>query len=236
MNLPPQMGDILALALALPDDRSLSIALTQIDSWSTSSGGSDDGGRQDWGLDDEPEQSRLNALVELAKSGDVEAFGQLYDHYHHGVYRFLYYRVCSKELAEDLMSETFIRAMKNLPSYKWQGKDFSAWLTTIARNLSIDHAKSARVRREHSFAVLPDAPTAEATPEAQAIGRLSDAQIHKLLGTLRDDQRDCVIMRFFEGLSVAETAKALGKSEGAIKQLTVRAIRNLQRAMEGEHV
>ncbi|HWJ11830.1 MAG TPA: sigma factor, partial [Nocardioides sp.] len=86
--------------------------------------------------DSAEDRERLIGLVELARSGDAEAFGMLYDHYQPSVYRFLYYRTRSVVVAEDLCSETFFRALRNMPSFRWQGKDFGAWLMTIARNLA----------------------------------------------------------------------------------------------------
>jgi RNA polymerase sigma factor (sigma-70 family) len=70
----------------------------------------------------------------------------LYDHYNTSVYRFVYYRVGSVALAEDLTSETFFRALRSMKPFKWQGKDFGAWLMTIARNLTADHYKAVRTR------------------------------------------------------------------------------------------
>ncbi len=98
--------------------------------------------------DDEAERARLIALVELARGGDTEAFGLLYDHYQPSVYRFLYYRTRSVALAEDLTSETFFRALRNMNSFRWQGRDLGAWLMTIARNLTTDHFKAGRTRLE----------------------------------------------------------------------------------------
>ena len=97
---------------------------------------------------DEAERERLIALVELARAGDKEAFGLLYDHYQASVYRFLYYRTRSQTLAEDLTSETFFRALRSMNGFRWQGKDFGAWLMTIARNLTMDHFKAGRTRLE----------------------------------------------------------------------------------------
>src|SRR3954467_3863330 len=96
----------------------------------------------------EEERTRLIALVELARKGDSDAFGMLYDHYQASVYRFLFYRTRSGTLAEDLTSETFFRALRNMQSFRWQGKDFGAWLMTIARNLATDHFKAGRTRLE----------------------------------------------------------------------------------------
>ena len=100
--------------------------------------------------------------MDLAKDGDAEAYGQLYDHYVSGVFRFIYYRVSSQQLAEDLTSETFVRALRAIQRFNWQGKDFGAWLTTIARNLVADHFKSSRARLEI---------VTETIPEGKATGR-----------------------------------------------------------------
>src|SRR6478752_7864286 len=116
-------------------------------------GGSGPGRYDDSGLaasseEDESERSRLIALVELARQGDAEAFGMLYDHYQGSVYWFLFYRTRSSTLAEDLTSETFFRALRSMNGFRWQGKDFGAWLMTIARNLTTDHFKAGRTRLE----------------------------------------------------------------------------------------
>ncbi|HEY2636984.1 MAG TPA: sigma factor, partial [Solirubrobacteraceae bacterium] len=75
-------------------------------------GGYDDSGQAASSEDTAAERTRLIALVELARDGDAEAFGQLYDHYQPSVYRFVYYRTRSQTLAEDLTSETFLRALR----------------------------------------------------------------------------------------------------------------------------
>src|SRR6185312_13752829 len=85
---------------------------------------------------------RISALVDLAQRGDSEAFGMLYERYVDVVYR--YVRVGSQQLAEDLTSETFLRALRRMDSFSWQGRDIAAWFITIARNLITDNAKSAR--------------------------------------------------------------------------------------------
>ena len=82
---------------------------------------------------DDVVDSRVVALVELAKGGDREAFGQLYDAYVDTVHRYLFVRVGQRALAEDLTSETFLRALRRIDSFTWQGKDIAAWFITIAR-------------------------------------------------------------------------------------------------------
>lgn len=176
---------------------------------------------------DEAEQQRLIALVELARGGDKEAFGLLYDHYHTSVYRFIYYRVGGVQLAEDLTGETFFRALRSMNGFRWQGRDFGAWLMTIARNLTADHFKSGRTRLEQT---TEDMSTLDSTTEGPETSVLEALTNDALLGAMRQlpqDQQDCLVLRFLQGKSLAETAEALERSPGAIKQLQLRAVRNL---------
>lgn len=224
----------LLLAVTLPDDRALAIALSMAEPNVTTTGPgrtsrfSQRGPHRPAG----DESDRLRALAELASNGDAEAFGQLYDHYVTGIYRFIYYRVNSVSLAEDLTSDTFARALRSIRSYTWQGKDFGAWLTTIARNLIIDHHKSSRARLEMVTETIPDKPTGTGGPEADVLATLTNESLMKAVNALPDDQRDCILMRFIQGLSITETAAAIGKTEGAVKQLQLRAVRNLAKTVE----
>ena len=215
----------LSLALATPDDRSLLIALASItDSLPYAPGDGNPSPRDEH----DPEATRLRALVDLAQQGDAEAFGQLYDHYVTGVFRFVYYRVGSRQLAEDLTSETFVRGLRAIQRFTWQGKDFGAWLTTIARNLIADHFKSSRARLEIVSETIPEGRSSHAdSSEHEALAHISNAMLFESVNALPSDQRDCVLMRFIQGLSIAETASALGRSEGAVKQLQLRAVRSL---------
>lgn len=179
----------------------------------------------------EAERSRLIALVELARKGDCEAFGLLYDHYHGVVYRFLYYRTRSVTVAEDLTSETFFRALRSMTGFRWQGKDFGAWLMTIARNLATDHFKAGRTRLELTTEDMSLHDDATEGPESVVLAELTNEILLDSLAKLPDEQRDCIVMRFLQGLSIAETAAVLGRSDGAVKQLQLRGIRNLAKLM-----
>ncbi len=224
-----EVGDLrtaLSLALATPDDTRLALALAEATASPRtpfSSGPVDPDG--------DPEALRLRALVDLAREGDTEAFGQLYDHYVSGVYRFIYYRVGSQQLAEDLTSETFVRGLRAIQRFSWQGKDFGAWLTTIARNLVTDHFKSGRTRLEIVADEVPEGPVTAPSTEDDVMALLSNEMLFAAVASLPTEQRECVLMRFIQGLSIAQTAAALGRSEGAIKQLQLRAVRNLAKAM-----
>jgi RNA polymerase sigma-70 factor (ECF subfamily) len=180
---------------------------------------------------DQAEATRLIALVDLARGGDTEAFGMLYDHYNQSVYRFVYYRVGSVSLAEDLTSETFFRALRSMGSFRWQGKDFGAWLMTIARNLTADHYKSSRTRLEMTTEDMTPHDSATEGPEGSVLATLTNETLLVALKALPAEQQECLIMRFLQGLSIAETAAVLGRSEGAIKQLQLRGVRNLAKAL-----
>jgi len=222
----------IALSLSHPDDRQLAIALAAIQPSSTPLNRPDSGsggGLQPPSAEDEAD--RIHALVDLARKGDAEAFGQLYDHYVTSVYRLAYYRLSSKQLAEDITAETFVRALRSISTFSWQGKDFGAWLTTIARNLIIDHYKSSRQRLELVVDAVPERTDAGPGPEAEVLAHLSSAALMRAVQTLQTEQRDCILMRFMEGLSIAETAQVLDRSEGAIKQLQLRAVRNLAKSL-----
>jgi RNA polymerase sigma-70 factor (ECF subfamily) len=179
----------------------------------------------------EADRTRLIALVELARAGDSEAFGLLYDHYQASVYRFLFYRTRSTTLAEDLTSETFFRALRSMTNFRWQGKDFGAWLMTIARNLATDHFKAGRTRLELATEDMGAHDDATEGPESTVLAGLTNELLLKALTGLPDEQRDCLIMRFLQGMSISETAAVLGRSDGAVKQLQLRGVRNLAKLM-----
>jgi RNA polymerase sigma-70 factor (ECF subfamily) len=179
----------------------------------------------------EAESLRMLALVQQAQDGDGEAFGQLYDVYSDTVFRYIYYRVSNRSLAEDLTSETFLRALRRISTFTWQGRDFGAWLVTIARNLVADHFKSSRYRLEVSTGEMLDSDETEPSPEESVLASLSNRALLDAVHQLNSQQQECVTLRFLQGLSVAETAKIMGKNDGAIKTLQYRAIRTLARLL-----
>jgi RNA polymerase sigma-70 factor (ECF subfamily) len=177
------------------------------------------------------DSGRMMDLVERAQDGETEAFGRLYDHYSDTVYRYIYYRVGSKATAEDLTSETFLRALRRIGTFTWQGRDFGAWLVTIARNLVADHFKSSRFRLEVTTGEMLDANEVARSPEDSVLESLSNEALLTAVRKLNPQQQECVTLRFLQGLSVAETARVMGKNEGAIKTLQYRAVRTLARLL-----
>ncbi|HSV65311.1 MAG TPA: sigma-70 family RNA polymerase sigma factor [Mycobacteriales bacterium] len=175
----------------------------------------------------DPGESANWLLVEQAQSGDAEAFGQLYDRYVDLVHRYIYYRVGDRGNAEDFTSETFLRAWRRIGSVTNQGRDIGAWFITIARNIVLDHVKSSRYRLEITTAEMLDADTVQEGPEGSVLDRLTSAELLRCVKQLNAEQQECIVLRFLEGLSVAETAQVMGKNEGAIKALQHRAVRRL---------
>lgn len=165
-------------------------------------------------------------LVRRVQAGDREAFGELYDRYVDVVHRYLLFRVKDRGLAEDLTSETFVRALRRIDSVTYLGRDVGAWFVTIARNLVLDHVKSSRVRLEFSTGEMLDPGLAEG-PEAQVVREHVGAAVLACVDALGPDQRECIVLRFVQGLTLAETAVLMGRGEGAVKALQHRAVRRL---------
>ncbi|SDQ75444.1 sigma-70 family RNA polymerase sigma factor [Thermostaphylospora chromogena] len=182
-----------------------------------------------------PQDDELRTLVLRAKTGDAEAFGTLYDRYLDLVYRYVYFRVGSHPLAEDLTSETFLRALRRIADFTWQGRDFGAWLVTIARNLVADHFKSGRYRLEVSTAEILDVPLdGPHIPENAVVTAMINDRVLRAVRELNPEQQECVVLRFLHGMTLAETALIMGKKSGAIKALQFRAVRSLARALRAD--
>lgn len=175
------------------------------------------------------------ALVRAAQQGDTAAFGRLYDRYVDVVFRYVLFRVGDRSLAEDVTSETFLRALRRISTVSYQGRDVGAWFVTIARNLVLDHVKSSRYRLEVTTAEISDASMsggqAGGGPEHEVLAAATNAELMRCVAKLNADQQECVMLRFMQGLSVAETAAIMGRNEGAIKALQHRAVRRLAQLM-----
>ena len=173
------------------------------------------------------EDADVWGMVRRAQEGDAEAFGELYDHYVTLVHRYAYHRVGDRATAEDVTSETFVRALRRIDSLSFQGRDVGAWLVTIARNIIRDHVKSSRYRLEVATADMRDADRATDGPEDAVVAHLTHRELLACVQQLGSEQQECIVLRFIHGLSVSETAAIMGKKDGAIKALQHRAVRRL---------
>lgn len=181
-----------------------------------------------------PEPGGSWELVRAAQEGDRSAFALLYDKYVDVVFRYVLFRVGDRELAEDVTSETFLRALRRITSVTYQGRDVGAWFVTIARNLVLDHVKSSRFRLEVTTAEVDDSRRVEFGPEQQVLAGATRTALLECVRQLGDDQRECIVLRFLQGLSVAETAVVMARNEGAVKALQHRAIRRLAQLLPPE--
>ena len=163
--------------------------------------------------------------VEAAQQ-DPSRFAELYEQNFFRVYAYVVRRVGNRNQAEDLTADVFREALAGIRKYEWRGLPFAAWLIGIASRVVADHWK--RAGRESGN------PAPESDPAVpQEIER--SAMLFQLVDKLPEAQFRVIHMRFVEQKSIREIAEALGRSEGAVKQLQLRAIENLRTQMEGAH-
>ena len=162
------------------------------------------------------------------------SFAPLYDHYFPKVYNYIYRRVQNAQLTEDLVAETFYKALANINKFKWrgQGYSFAGWLFTIARNQVIDQFRKQepQLMEENNWDLV--APETD-NPENRVLQAASKEDLLKVVRTLTPNQQDALLLRFQEGLKIKEIAAVLDKNEGAIKALLFRGLRSLRKKLEG---
>jgi RNA polymerase sigma-70 factor (ECF subfamily) len=164
------------------------------------------------------------ALVEAARR-DPARFADLYEIHFELVYAYITRRVRDRDIAEDLTSEVFHKALANLGNFEWRGAPFAAWLIRIAANAVADQGK--RAARE----VGNPGPEPVSEPDMEAIE--NSARLFRLVEDLPAGQKQVIYGRFVDQRSIREIARQLGRSEGAVKQLQFRAVQNLRARMEG---
>ncbi len=168
-------------------------------------------------------------LVTGLKRQDQEAVLQAYRKYADAIFRYAYYQVKDTHLAEDIVSEVFLRMLEKIGTYSYQGVPFSAWLYRIAHNLIVDHFRSQN-KLNGTLDGLEIAATM-GNPAAIAESRLTVEQLQRALGCLTEEQRRVVLLKFVEDMDNQQVAEVLGKSEGAIKSLQHRALDTLRRML-----
>ena len=171
------------------------------------------------------------ALVRAAQAGDASGFGQLYERYFDKVYSYLAFKLGNAADAEDLAEQVFLRALESLRGYAWTGVPFQAWLFHIAHNLLVDYLRRKGKRVNEALdESLPDRRPA-ADPEAVLDERLTREGLIRAVGQLTELQQQVIGLKFAGGLSNAQVARLLGRTEGAVKALQHAALRSLQRRL-----
>jgi RNA polymerase sigma-70 factor, ECF subfamily len=173
-----------------------------------------------------PEFSDEVALTQAA-SGDVEAFGALYERYVGRIYNYIYYRTGNQHDAEDLTARVFYRAMRHIVNYEQRGLPFSAWLYRIAHNLV------ANWHRDNSR--RPEIPLEDGVwihhgehPEVSVLQSEEQERLIKVIRRLPADRQQLLILKFVEHLSNEEIGQIMGRTEGAVKSLYHRTLLSLR--------
>jgi RNA polymerase sigma-70 factor (ECF subfamily) len=171
-------------------------------------------------------------LIKQAKRGDDRAFSELYRRHVDMIYRYTYARVRDATVAEDLTAQVFLKAFEGLENYQPRGAPFSAWLYRIAHARTVDYWRQQQRRQE--VVLLDNLPARSPSPEDVVVAKSEWKAAVDLLSQLTDDQRDVIILRFIEEMSLAEVADTLDKTVGAVKALQHRALASLARLQRAE--
>ena len=169
-------------------------------------------------------------MVDLAKSGDGEAFARLYEAYFDRVYRFIFFRVTDAQIAEDLASQVFLKAWEHLQRYNPDGP-FLAWLYAIARNAVIDNYRTRK-----KTVSLDEAPiaTRDDKLDDRMQSEFEKQSLQAAIQRLTPEQQEVITLSFIAQYDTAEIARHMGKSEGAIRALQMRALQALARVMRNQ--
>jgi len=169
---------------------------------------------------------------EAENKKQVEALTRLYEEKYEKMARYIFVRIGNQQEAEDLASETFVRALKSLDSYQERGLPMEAWIFKIAHNLIIDYLRRASKKQMvpiDDVVIQDSANTEEAAESDIQIGKVSEA-----LKLLPQSQREVIELRFFADLSSIEAGKVLNKKPGAVREMQRVALQSLRKTMDRE--
>ncbi len=169
------------------------------------------------------------SLVRRAQKNDQEAFAQLYEENFDKIYRYLALRVGNEMEAEDMTQQVFLKALQSISSFKWKGVPFSAWLFRIAHNQAVDHLR--RKKKRASVPLDESLASSDDSPHATTERKMDIEQLLQAARRLTEAQREVISLRFTSELSIAQVARIMGKSQGAVKALQHSAIVALRRTM-----
>ena len=175
-------------------------------------------------------QALVQELVARAQQGDQDAYATLYNTYSKKIHSYLRYHLNNRaDVAEDLAADVFLKAMEKINSYQFNGVPFSAWLYRIAHNHLIDYLRAQPKKQGVSLdeCIGVDDPSAEKSLDQT----LTQQQLSGAFEGLTEDQRQVIVYRFLQDRSIADTARLMEKNEDAVKQLQVRALRNMRKVL-----
>ena len=177
-------------------------------------------------------EEQFTELLEEAKAGDEAAWTEIYRSLAPAVLGYL--RANGAGEPEDVLSEAFLQVARDVRKFEGGEKQFRSWVFTVAHHRLIDAGRHAARRPVEPVADVPEPdPVAAGAPDAatQALAKIGSEEIHSVLAVLSPDQRAVLLLRVIGDLTVPEVAKALGKRQGAIKQLQRRGLAAVQREL-----
>lgn len=167
-------------------------------------------------------------LVARAQESDRAAWDEIFQRHYQRVYIFVFARIGDSMAAEDVTADVFIEAWKGIRRYSYRGVPLLSWLYRIAHNLVADFIRrNKRGKTQRLDDNAANAQHSKDEAENVALWQSVSAAFRRL--TL--EQQQVLISRFIEGLSLAETAEAMGKNENAIKALEFRALKSVRRIL-----
>lgn len=179
----------------------------------------------------EQKKIEVEDLVEKFQKGDREAFAKLYDFFVDKIYKYFYYKTTSQEEAFDLTETVFLKVWENAKSYKKKlGSSFSSWVFRIAHNLLVDHYRLNKPSAE--LDVNQADQRIESSPVFLAEQSLSRRSLHSALGKLKDAYKEVITLAYINGLDNSEVAEVMKKSEGSLRVLKFRALKELKRILQ----
>jgi len=177
-----------------------------------------------------PRSNDDTELVLRAIQKDEEAFSELYERHVVRVYRHIYYMVGNASEAEDLTSQTFLKAWEAIERYQVRGAPFVSWLLRIAHNLGVSHLRSKRESSQLHDGIMDEKLRRD--PEWSYQQNAEEELVREAILRLRDEQRQVIILRFIEDLDYREVSEIIGKSVAAIRVIQHRALNALRKQMK----
>lgn len=163
-------------------------------------------------------------LVDLAKDGNKEAFGELYERYVEKIYNYIYYRTGNHHDAEDLTARVFFRAMGHIENYTERGVPFQAWLYRIAHNLVANWHRDRGRRKVIPLDEFIASGLRSDSPDKHAEDEEEREHLLKAIRRLPEDRQQLLMLKFVEQLSNAEIGEIMDRTEGAVKSLYHRTL------------
>lgn len=175
----------------------------------------------------------VEKLVIRAQRGDESSFSELFDYFYPKISRYISFRV-NNEDAEDLTADVFLKVVDKLKKYEKIGKGtFSAWIFRIAHNLVIDFYRKKKellqLTDPETGAIKFDIPDSALNPHESSIQQEEHDKIREILHSLSDNNREVLQLKFLEGFSNQEIAGIIGKTEGNVRVIQLRALRELRK-------